>query len=70
MLNFLFVLQIAHENGYTKLLLGSCTSRMACHVISATVEVRFCCILKNQMNYDLILEFFFSYFWKKPGVDI
>lgn len=28
----------AYENGYTKLLLGSCTSRIACHVISATVK--------------------------------
>ena len=47
MLNFLSVLHIAHENGYAKLLLGSCTSKIACHVISATVKVRFCCMGKS-----------------------
>ncbi|MFS7943247.1 putative cytoplasmic tRNA 2-thiolation protein [Helianthus anomalus] len=30
--------KIAIENGYTKLVLGSCTSRIACHVLSATVK--------------------------------
>ncbi|KVI12121.1 Thiouridylase, cytoplasmic, subunit 2 [Cynara cardunculus var. scolymus] len=29
---------IAIENGYTKLVLGSCTSRIACHVLAATVK--------------------------------
>ncbi|WOG91005.1 hypothetical protein DCAR_0310253 [Daucus carota subsp. sativus] len=28
----------ALENGYTKLVLGSCTSRLACHVIASTVK--------------------------------
>lgn len=37
-----YVVQIALVNGYNKLVLGSCTSRIACHVISATVKV---CIL-------------------------
>lgn len=30
--------KIATENGYTKLVLGSCTSRIACHVLAATVK--------------------------------
>ncbi|GKA36076.1 hypothetical protein Tco_0722567 [Tanacetum coccineum] len=30
--------KIAIENGYTKLVLGSCTSRIACHVLAATVK--------------------------------
>ncbi|XP_052174528.1 cytoplasmic tRNA 2-thiolation protein 2 [Diospyros lotus] len=30
--------KIALENGYTKLMLGSCTSRLACHVIAAAVK--------------------------------
>ncbi|XP_071720486.1 cytoplasmic tRNA 2-thiolation protein 2 [Rutidosis leptorrhynchoides] len=30
--------KIAIENGYTKLMLGSCTSRIACHVLAATVK--------------------------------
>lgn len=32
-------MQIAIENGYTKVLLGTCTSRIACHVLQATVKV-------------------------------
>lgn len=35
------VVQIASEKGYNRLVLGSCTSRIACHVILATVKVRF-----------------------------
>lgn len=35
----LFVLQIATENGYNRLLVGTCTSRIARHVISSTVKV-------------------------------
>ncbi|CAI0439584.1 unnamed protein product [Linum tenue] len=30
--------KVASENGYTKLVLGLCTSRIACHVIAATVK--------------------------------
>ncbi|KAJ4970092.1 hypothetical protein NE237_003191 [Protea cynaroides] len=30
--------KIASDHGYTKLVLGSCASRIACHVISATVK--------------------------------
>uniref|UniRef100_A0A5B7B7P3 Putative cytoplasmic tRNA 2-thiolation protein 2 n=1 Tax=Davidia involucrata TaxID=16924 RepID=A0A5B7B7P3_DAVIN len=37
-LRMLSLQKIALENGYTKLVLGSCTSRIACHVISATVK--------------------------------
>lgn len=37
-LRMLFLQKIASENGYSKLVLGSCTSRVACHVISATVK--------------------------------
>nr|DAD45745.1 TPA_asm: hypothetical protein HUJ06_003975 [Nelumbo nucifera] len=33
--------KIALDNGYNKLVLGSCASRIACHVISATVKVRY-----------------------------
>ncbi|WMV52682.1 hypothetical protein MTR67_046067 [Solanum verrucosum] len=32
--------KIAIENGYTKILLGTCTSRIACHVLEATVKGR------------------------------
>ncbi|GAB2267022.1 hypothetical protein Dimus_002007 [Dionaea muscipula] len=32
--------KISMENGYSKLVLGSCTSRIACHIISATVKGR------------------------------
>ncbi|KAK9290849.1 hypothetical protein L1049_009027 [Liquidambar formosana] len=37
-LRMLCLQKIAFENGYNKLVLGSCTSRIACHVISATVK--------------------------------
>ncbi|XP_072988448.1 cytoplasmic tRNA 2-thiolation protein 2 isoform X1 [Typha latifolia] len=37
-LRMLSLQKIASENGYNKLLLGSCTSTIACHVISATVK--------------------------------
>lgn len=37
-LRMLSLQKIALENGYNKLLLGSCTSRIACHVLSATVK--------------------------------
>jgi hypothetical protein len=30
------MVQIASENGYNRLVLGSCTSRIACHVTSAS----------------------------------
>ncbi|PIN10277.1 hypothetical protein CDL12_17124 [Handroanthus impetiginosus] len=30
--------KVASENGYTKILLGTCTSRIACHVLEATVK--------------------------------
>ena len=31
--------QAAFDNGYTKIVLGTCTSRIACHVLEATVKV-------------------------------
>jgi hypothetical protein len=34
-----YVVQIALENGYAKIMLGSCASAIACHVLSATVKV-------------------------------
>ncbi|GMI78837.1 CYTOPLASMIC THIOURIDYLASE 2 [Hibiscus trionum] len=37
-LRMLSLQKIASENGYTRVVLGSCTSRIACHVISATVK--------------------------------
>ncbi|CAK9182298.1 unnamed protein product [Ilex paraguariensis] len=37
-LRMLALQKIALEKGYTKLVLGSCTSRLACHVITATVK--------------------------------
>ncbi|XP_059646295.1 cytoplasmic tRNA 2-thiolation protein 2 [Cornus florida] len=37
-LRMLCLQKIALERGYTKLVLGSCTSRIACHVITATVK--------------------------------
>nr|XP_043621322.1 cytoplasmic tRNA 2-thiolation protein 2 [Erigeron canadensis] len=37
-LRMLCLQKIAIENGYTKLVLGSCTSRIACHVLAATVK--------------------------------
>lgn len=37
----IFPPQIALENGYTKIMLGTCASGIACHVLSATVKV--CC---------------------------
>ncbi|XP_031478497.1 cytoplasmic tRNA 2-thiolation protein 2 [Nymphaea colorata] len=37
-LRMLALQKIAMENGYTKLVLGLCTSKLACHVISATVK--------------------------------
>lgn len=45
MLCFSFALQIAAEKGYNRLVLGSCTSRIASHVISATVKVCFSIVL-------------------------
>lgn len=37
-LRMLSLQKFAFENGYNKLMLGSCTSRIACHVLSATVK--------------------------------
>ncbi|XVE75603.1 hypothetical protein DITRI_Ditri12bG0106600 [Diplodiscus trichospermus] len=37
-LRMLSLQKVASENGYTRVVLGSCTSRIACHVISATVK--------------------------------
>ncbi|KAL6987145.1 hypothetical protein U1Q18_012901 [Sarracenia purpurea var. burkii] len=37
-LRMLALQKIALQNGYTKLVLGSCTSRIACHVIAATAK--------------------------------
>ncbi|KAK4755402.1 hypothetical protein SAY87_009159 [Trapa incisa] len=39
-LRMLALQKIASENGYTRVVLGSCTSRISCHVISATVKGR------------------------------
>ncbi|KAK2996733.1 hypothetical protein RJ639_025472, partial [Escallonia herrerae] len=38
-LRMLCLQKIALENGYTKLVIGSCTSRIACHILAATVKV-------------------------------
>jgi hypothetical protein len=66
------MVQIASENGYNRLVLGSCTSRIACHVISATVKVCFgyssaylSFLLKIKMD-DLLSMMDISYFgeWK------
>ncbi|KAK2994526.1 hypothetical protein RJ640_010804 [Escallonia rubra] len=38
-LRMLCLQKIALENGYTKLVFGSCTSRIACHILAATVKV-------------------------------
>lgn len=32
-------MQVALENGYTKVVMGTCTSQIACHVLEATVKV-------------------------------
>ncbi|GFP92225.1 cytoplasmic tRNA 2-thiolation protein 2 [Phtheirospermum japonicum] len=37
-LRMLCLQKAAFENGYTKILLGTCTSRIACHVLEATVK--------------------------------
>lgn len=37
-LRMLSLQKVASENGYNRLVLGSCTSRIACHVILATVK--------------------------------
>ncbi|CAA2983293.1 cytoplasmic tRNA 2-thiolation 2 [Olea europaea subsp. europaea] len=37
-LRMLSLQKIAVDNGYTKLVLGTCTSRIACHVLEATVK--------------------------------
>ncbi|KAF0888920.1 hypothetical protein E2562_020142 [Oryza meyeriana var. granulata] len=37
-LRILLLQKIALENGYTKIMLGSCASAIACHVLSATVK--------------------------------
>ncbi|XP_068665835.1 cytoplasmic tRNA 2-thiolation protein 2 isoform X2 [Aristolochia californica] len=37
-LRMLSLQKIASDNGYSKVVLGSCASRIACHVISATVK--------------------------------
>ncbi|BBH07331.1 Adenine nucleotide alpha hydrolases-like superfamily protein [Prunus dulcis] len=37
-LRMLALQKVASQNGYNRLLLGSCVSRIACHVISATVK--------------------------------
>lgn len=39
-LKFLSLQKFAMENGYTKIVLGTCTSRIACHVLEATVKGR------------------------------
>lgn len=53
-----YVVQIALVNGYNKLVLGSCTSRIACHVISATVKVCILSIIRQIMKtLPFCLEF-------------
>ncbi|VFQ86163.1 unnamed protein product [Cuscuta campestris] len=37
-LRMLALQKVALENGYTKIVLGKCTSRIACHVLEATVK--------------------------------
>ncbi|GLT74473.1 hypothetical protein SLA2020_462680 [Shorea laevis] len=37
-LRMLSLQKVASDNGYNRILLGTCTSRIACHVISATVK--------------------------------
>uniref|UniRef100_A0A2P2KZ71 Uncharacterized protein MANES_09G022000 n=1 Tax=Rhizophora mucronata TaxID=61149 RepID=A0A2P2KZ71_RHIMU len=37
-LRILTLQKVAMQNGYNRVILGSCTSRIACHVISATVK--------------------------------
>ncbi|KAM7505458.1 hypothetical protein LguiB_004362 [Lonicera macranthoides] len=37
-LRMLSLQKVALDNGYTKILLGSCTSKIACHVITATIK--------------------------------
>ncbi|KAF2307935.1 hypothetical protein GH714_033463 [Hevea brasiliensis] len=37
-LRMLALQKVASENGYNRLILGSCTSRIACHVLAATVK--------------------------------
>jgi hypothetical protein len=47
------MVQIASENGYNRLVLGSCTSRIACHVISATVKV---CLIYASAYLSFLLQ--------------
>ncbi|CAF2032653.1 unnamed protein product [Brassica oleracea var. botrytis] len=42
-LKMLSLQKIVSENGYNRLVLGTCTSRLASHVLTATVKV--CCLL-------------------------
>jgi cytoplasmic tRNA 2-thiolation protein 2 len=42
-LKMLSLQKVAAENGYNRLVLGSCTSRIASHVLTATVKV--CCLV-------------------------
>lgn len=52
-------LQIAIENGYTKLVLGSCTSRIASHVLAATVKVcLFLVTAHNLINSELNFQLY------------
>ncbi|XWS43133.1 hypothetical protein CRYUN_Cryun16bG0076200 [Craigia yunnanensis] len=37
-LRMLSLQKVASENGYTRVVLGSCTSRIACHISSATMK--------------------------------
>ncbi|GAV75205.1 DUF2392 domain-containing protein, partial [Cephalotus follicularis] len=52
-LRMLSLQKIASENGYNRLALGSCTSRIACHVLSATVKLSCLYSLQQGQGYSL-----------------
>ncbi|KAL5998205.1 hypothetical protein ACLOJK_009143 [Asimina triloba] len=51
-LRMLCLQKIASENGYSKLVLGTCTSRMASHVIAATVKIAVAFLSMTLVNRD------------------
>ncbi|WVZ05204.1 hypothetical protein V8G54_018550 [Vigna mungo] len=46
------LIKVASECGYNRIVLGSCISRIACHVISATVKI----LYHNKSDWSPILE--------------
>ncbi|KAK1548789.1 hypothetical protein Q3G72_003993 [Acer saccharum] len=63
------LLQVASENGYNRLVLGLFTSRIACHVITATVKDRQLDLVKYGADWRYTSEFIERFEKRIPPAD-